>query len=348
MRKTTVVDGKHMRLGFTTGTCVVAAAKAAIEALEKREPIHVVEVKVPAGDVLAIDVYERMRSDSTATYSVIKDSGDDPDITNGMEIFVTIKKTDSGRVAWERGVGVGTFTEDGLMGKAGELAVNPVPRREIEKLLRAHMDKGIAIKIDIPEGEELAKKTFNPRLGIVGGLSILGTSGLVVPMSKSAYVATIDLELKKLRKSGADAVILTPGNYGEERAEALGLHAPVVKVSNYFGDALCLARDLGFREITLMGHVGKMAKVSIGIYQTHSAVADGRMEAIAYYMAKAGAGMAEMDAVEAEKTADQAIKKAAALGYETIMEAMERGIEKRVPLYLKTEDIKIRAMIYTM
>lgn len=348
MRKTTVVDGKHMRLGFTTGTCVVAAAKAAIEALEKRETIHLVEVRVPAGDVLAIDVYEHLRSDSTATYSVIKDSGDDPDITNGMEIFVTIKKTNTGDVVWERGVGVGTFTEDGLMGKAGELAVNPVPRREIEKLLRAHMDKGIAIKIDIPEGEELAKKTFNPRLGIVGGLSILGTSGLVVPMSKSAYVATIDLELKKLRKSGADAVILTPGNYGEERAEALGLHAPVVKVSNYFGDALCLARDLGFREITLMGHVGKMAKVSIGIYQTHSAVADGRMEAIAYYMAKAGAGMAEMDAVEAEKTADQAIKKAAALGYETIMEAMERGIEKRVPLYLKTEDIKIRAMIYTM
>ena len=119
MKKTTVVDGKHMRLGFTTGTCVVAAAKAAIEALEKRETIHLVEVKVPAGDVLAIDVYEQFRSDSTATYSVIKDSGDDPDITNGMEIFVTITKTNTGEVRWEKGVGVGTFTEDGLMGKAG-------------------------------------------------------------------------------------------------------------------------------------------------------------------------------------------------------------------------------------
>ena len=348
MKRTTVVDGKHMRLGFTTGTCVVAAAKAAIEALESREAIHAVQVTVPAGDVLTIDVCERMRSESVATYSVIKDSGDDPDITNGMEIFVTITKTETCSVVWERGIGVGTFTEDGLMGKAGELAVNPVPRREIEKLLKEHMGSGIAIRIDIPEGEELAKKTFNPRLGIVGGLSILGTSGLVVPMSKSAYVATIDLELKKLRKSGADAVILTPGNYGEERAAALGLDGAVVKVSNYFGDALCLARDLGFRKITLMGHIGKMAKVAIGIYQTHSAVADGRMEAIAYYMAKAGATVADMEAVEKEKTADQAIKKAAALGYENIMEAMERGIEKRVPLYLKTEDIKIRAIIYTM
>ena len=348
MNKTTVVDGKHMRLGFTTGTCVVAAAKAAIEALEKREAIHLVQVRVPAGDVLTIEVHEQTRSEAAATYSVIKDSGDDPDITNGMEIFVTIRKTDTGDVRWEKGVGVGTFTEDGLMGKAGELAVNPVPRREIETLLRAHMDQGIAIRIDIPEGEALAKRTFNPRLGIVGGLSILGTSGLVVPMSKSAYVATIDLELKKLRRSGGDAVILTPGNYGEERAASLGLNEPVVKVSNYFGDALCLARDLGFREITLMGHVGKMAKVAIGIYQTHSAVSDGRMEAIAYYMAKAGAGVAEMDAVEREKTADQAIKKAAALGYENIMAAMERGIEKRVPIYLKTDAIKIRAMIYTM
>lgn len=348
MNKTTVVDGKHMRLGFTTGTCVVAAAKAAIEAMKRRETIHVVEVRVPAGDVLIIDVHEQKRSEKAATYSVIKDSGDDPDITNGMEIFVTITKTDTGDVRWEKGVGVGTFTEDGLMGKAGELAVNPVPRREIENLLRANMDEGIAIRIDIPEGEALAKRTFNPRLGIVGGLSILGTSGLVVPMSKSAYVATIDLELKKLRRSGADAVILTPGNYGEERAAALGLDVAVVKVSNYFGDALCLARDLGFREITLMGHVGKMAKVAIGIYQTHSATADGRMESIAYYMAKAGASVAEMDAVEAEKTADQAIKKAAAMGYEKIMEAMERGIEKRVSLYLKTEDIKIHAIIYTM
>ncbi len=348
MNKTTVVDGKHMRLGYTTGTCVVAAAKAAIFSLEKNEVVESVQVSVPAGDVLLIDVEEIFRRENTATYGVKKDSGDDPDITDGMAIHVTITKTDTGDIRWEKGVGVGTFSEDSLLGRAGELAVNPVPRREITKVLTEHMDRGISIRIDIPEGEALAKKTFNPRLGIVGGLSILGTTGLVVPMSKSAYVATIDMELKALAKAGYRAVILTPGNYGEKAAASMGLTIPVVKVSNYFGDGLCLARDLGFREITLMGHIGKMAKVSIGIFQTHSAVADGRMEAIAYYMAKAGASGSDMEKVEREKTADQAIKKAIALGYDTIISDMERGIEKRVRLYVKAEDIVVHAHIYTM
>lgn len=346
--RSTIVDGKPMRMGYTTGTCAVAAAKAAITSLEKGETVDLVRVQVPAGDVLSIETREISRTENRATYSVIKDSGDDPDITDGMELQVIIEKTTDGKISWRKGRGVGVFTEDSLFGTVGELAINPVPKRELANLLKEHMGEGIAIEINIPRGEELAAKTFNPRLGIVGGLSILGTSGLVRPMSKDAYVATIHMELESLKHSGAEHIILTPGHYGESYAKKHYVGIPVVQVSNYFGDALCLSRDKGFNEITVLGHIGKMAKLAIGIFQTHSAVADGRMESLAYYLGKLNAPREFIDSIENEVTAERAFIRCEEEGYGAISREMECGIEKRIMRYLKRDDLKIHGKIYTM
>lgn len=346
--RSTIVDGKSMRMGYTTGTCAVAATQAALTSLDRGETVDLVRVQVPAGDVLAIETREISRTYERATYSVIKDSGDDPDITDGMELQVTVEKTEDGKITWRKGKGVGVFTEDSLFGTAGELAINPVPKKEITKILEEHKGEGIAIEINIPEGEALAKKTFNPRLGIVGGLSILGTSGLVRPMSKDAYVATINMELESLKHLGAESIVLTPGHYGENYAKKHYENCRVVQVSNYFGDALCLARDKGFRKIILFGHIGKMAKLAIGIFQTHSAVADGRMEALAYYLFKMNAPREFIESVEKEVTAERALIRCREEGYGDILEAMERGIEERVKRYLKREDMDIHGKIYTM
>ena len=245
-------------------------------------------------------------------------------------------------------MGVGVFTEDSLFGTAGELAINPVPKKEIKKILEEHKGEGIAIEINIPEGEALAKKTFNPRLGIVGGLSILGTSGLVRPMSKDAYVATINMELESLKHLGVKSIVLTPGHYGENYAKKHYENDRVVQVSNYFGDALCLARDKGFQKIIVLGHIGKMAKLAIGIFQTHSAVADGRMESLAYYLFKMNAPREFIESVEKEVTAERALIRCREEGYGDILEVMERGIEERVKRYLKREDMDIHGKIYTM
>lgn len=346
--RSTIVDGKSMRMGYTTGTCAVAATQAAITSLESGETVDLVRVQVPAGDVLAIETREISRTHERATYSVIKDSGDDPDITDGMELQVTVEKTEDGKITWRKGKGVGVFTEDSLFGTAGELAINPVPKKEITKILEEHKGEGIAIEINIPEGEALAKKTFNPRLGIVGGLSILGTSGLVRPMSKDAYVATINMELESLKHLGVESIVLTPGHYGEKYAKEHYENDRVVQVSNYFGDALCLARDKGFQKIIVLGHIGKMAKLAIGIFQTHSAVADGRMESLAYYLFKMNATREFIESVEKEVTAERALIRCREEGYGDILEVMERGIEKRVKRYLKREDMDIHGKIYTM
>ncbi|WP_322622733.1 cobalt-precorrin-5B (C(1))-methyltransferase CbiD, partial [Aedoeadaptatus coxii] len=346
--RSTIVDGKSMRMGYTTGTCAVAATQAAITSLESGETVDLVRVQVPAGDVLAIETREISRTHERATYSVIKDSGDDPDITDGMELQVTVEKTEDGKITWRKGMGVGVFTEDSLFGTAGELAINPVPKKEIKKILEEHKGEGIAIEINIPEGEALAKKTFNPRLGIVGGLSILGTSGLVRPMSKDAYVATINMELESLKHLGVKSIVLTPGHYGENYAKKHYENDRVVQVSNYFGDALCLARDKGFQKIIVLGHIGKMAKLAIGIFQTHSAVADGRMESLAYYLFKMNAPREFIESVEKEVTAERALIRCREEGYGDILEVMERGIEERVKRYLKREDMDIHGKIYTM
>ena len=231
----------------------------------------------------------------TVRCAVKKDSGDDPDVTKGILIFAEVRKAPSG-VLIDGGEGVGRVTRPGLDQNVGEAAINSTPRRMIEETVRGVFKKtgyagGVSVTISVPQGRELAHRTFNPRLGIEGGISIVGTSGIVEPMSSAALVDTIRLELSVLRGSGAREVLLTPGNYGERfAAEELGLDlSRRVVCSNFIGDAIDNAVLCGFEKILLVGHIGKLVKLGIGMLNTHSAYGDGRMETLAACALEGGA-----------------------------------------------------------
>ncbi|MDO5301293.1 MAG: cobalt-precorrin-5B (C(1))-methyltransferase CbiD [Tissierellia bacterium] len=342
-----VVDGQKMRLGFTTGTCALAATTAAIEALERGKPVSEVVLEAD-GYTLELEVSEEGRSENTATYSIVKDAGDDPDDTHGIRIYSEVTFTGDGEITLDGGEGIGRIRQKGLFGAIGEAAINPKPKERLMKLLEEHRGSGIRCIISAPEGVEIAKKTFNPFLGIEGGISILGTRGIVYPMSKDAYVATMTLAMDKFYDQGFRAIHLTPGNYGHRWAEASGNDAPIVEVSNYFGDGLRYAANKGFETIHVSGHIGKMSKLSVGIFNTHSAVSDTRMEAFVYYLVFLGAPMALIEAVDGVLTAEEALKLVREAGYgERLLTAMSRGVEERIKKYVR-RDVAIRAAIYSM
>ncbi len=286
-------DGKKLRLGYTTGSCAAAAAKAAAWMLLTGCRKDRVTLETPKGIRLDLQVQEITRSPERVSCAIEKDSGDDPDVTRGALIFAEVSRRDDPGIVIDGGKGIGRVTRRGLDQPVGSAAINSVPRQMIrenveEVIHLADYKGGLQILISVPDGEELAKKTFNPRLGIVGGISILGTTGIVEPMSEQALVDTIRVELRQRRADGADYVLLTPGNYGAEfiRGE-LGLDLKIaVQVSNFIGDALDLCRELGFRGALLIGHVGKLVKIGGGMLNTHSKYGDCRMEILA---AQAGA-----------------------------------------------------------
>lgn len=286
--------GKPLRMGYTTGSCSAAAARAAAALLLTGTAPDSVRIETPAGIAVEIEVEESLLTSDSARCTVRKDAGDDPDVTDGALIGCTVSAIPGGfRV--EGGDGVGRVTKAGLACAVGESAINPVPRRMIAEQLAqaarlADYQGGLLAVVDVPEGEALALRTFNPRLGIVGGISILGTTGIVEPMSESALVATIRAELDTLAAAGGSTVLLVPGNYGEEFARerwSLSLERGV-KCSNYIGEALDYAVAEGFRRILLLGHGGKLVKLAAGIMNTHSRIADGRMEILTAHAALAG------------------------------------------------------------
>lgn len=286
------VNGREMKRGYTTGSCAAAAAKAAMLLLFTGQAPDQVELITPGGIRLNLELLDIQREPGRASCAVRKDAGDDPDITNGVLVYAQARET-SGGIEIKGGQGVGVVTRPGLPVEVGRPSINPIPlkmiREEADRLLPP--GKGVEITISIPGGEELAKKTFNPRLGIVGGLSILGTTGIVEPMSQEAWQESLRLELAVIARQGHRRVILVPGNYGETFAcNTLGLkNQPLVKMSNYVGYTLKAALSLGFSELLLVGDVGKFIKVAAGIFNTHSGVADARMEIMAAYAASLGA-----------------------------------------------------------
>ena len=299
-----VKDGKKLRLGYTTGSCAAAAAKAAAWMLltgRKRERIDLV---TPSGIALDLQVHDiEMHSDHVSC-SIEKDSGDDPDVTKGTHIFARVfrsgpsdyRTADIGeRIIIDGGEGIGRVTRRGLDQPPGAAAINSVPRKmirenveEVCKLM--DYDGGLSVIISAPEGTMLAKKTFNPRLGIEGGISILGTTGIVEPMSEQSLIDTIRTELKQRREEGQRFVLLTPGNYGEEYIRQ---HIPVdpecaVMTSNFIGESLRICRELGFEGALLVGHIGKLVKIAGGLMNTHSKYGDCRMEIMTAYAAAEG------------------------------------------------------------
>ncbi|MBE6990942.1 MAG: cobalamin biosynthesis protein CbiD [Ruminococcaceae bacterium] len=289
------INGKLLRCGYTTGSCAAAAASAAARMLLTGAAVDSVTLETPAGVRLMLDILEPEPGRDFASCAVRKDSGDDPDVTNGVLVFARAERTASG-ITVDGGEGVGRVTKPGLDQPVGAAAINSTPRRMIaDHVAQVCREQGygggIAITISIPGGRELAARTFNPRMGIEGGISVLGTSGIVEPMSNRALVDTVALELRQLAARGSDRVLLVPGNYGRDfAAERLRLRPDAcVSCSNFIGDAIDAAVEHGFREILLIGHIGKLVKLGIGQTNTHSSAGDGRMETLAACAALCGA-----------------------------------------------------------
>lgn len=286
-----------MRQGFTTGSCAAAAAKAATYMLLSGKRKDNIEIETPAGKMFAASIVDIEMTENAVSCAVIKDGGDDPDVTTGAHICARVEYTSDATaesITIDGGTGVGRVTKPGLNQPVGNAAINSVPRQMIVKEVEEvrnffdYKDK-LKITISVPEGIELADKTFNPRLGIVGGISILGTTGIVEPMSNQALIETIRVELNQKYAMGYRSICISPGNYGLDFMKAnydFNLDY-AVKCSNFIGLTLDMACETGFEEILLIGHMGKLVKLAGGIMNTHSKEADCRMEIMTSLLLKA-------------------------------------------------------------
>ena len=343
------VDGQKLRLGYTTGSCAVAAAKAAAIMLTGGTAVSKVSINTPAGIKLDLDVLHAELGADYASCAIQKDAGDDTDLTDGMEIFARVTKRSDGQITVDGGEGIGRITRKGLFGEIGEAAINPVPRRLIAEELGQISPCGFDVVIYAPEGELIAKRTFNKNIGIVGGVSIIGTRGIVYPKSEEAYKKTIELELHAVKENdGIGALLLVPGAHGIKTAAELGINVPAVEMSNFAGFALTAAYMEGFRNFYIVGHIGKLAKIALGIFQTHNRTADTRMEAFVYYLALREAPIALVKKVMEALTAEEASELVIAAGYENIFFDMEEGICSRIKTYLKVDDVQVHCRIYSM
>lgn len=284
-----------MRFGFTTGSCAAAAAKAAAYMLlfgvEKKK----ITIETPKCIPYEAEILDICRQERQVSCAVRKDGGDDPDVTSGILIYAAVSMEDSvaageglPHITLDGGIGVGRVTKPGLDQPVGNAAINHVPRemiiKEVGEVCRqADYQGSISVCIYVPDGEAIAQKTFNPRLGIEGGISIIGTSGIVEPMSHQALLDTIRVELNQRKVLGFDYVAVSPGNYGLDymrQAYHYDLNRSV-KCSNFIGDTIDMAKELGFSHMLITGHIGKLIKVAGGILNTHSKEGDCRMELLA-------------------------------------------------------------------
>ena len=307
----------ELRFGFTTGSCAAAASKAAVWMLLSGKERNHITIDTPKGIAYEAEIEDIRRLEDRVRCAVRKDGGDDPDITTGSLIYseVSFTKDPDSKVVIEGGEGVGTVTKPGLDRPVGDAAINSVPRQMIEKEVLEVCEffdfkGGIRVIISVPGGEELALKTFNPKLGIEGGISIIGTSGIVEPMSTQAILDTIRLELKQRRVQGYDYAAVSPGNYGLEFMQnTYGYDLDKsIKCSNFIGVTMDMAAELGFKRILYVGHIGKLIKVAGGIMNTHSKEADCRMEIMAASAARHGADIETVRRILDCVTTEEAIK----------------------------------------
>lgn len=295
----------ELRKGFTTGSCAAAAAKAACRMLLSGSEVDRISIITPKGPAFDAEILNTERTAEYVKCAVRKDGGDDPDITTGALIEAEVRfacaeegaeKGSAPRVIIKGGKGVGRVTRPGLDQPVGEAAINSVPREMITREVTEVLDmldcsEAVTVTISVPEGEELALHTFNPRLGIEGGISIIGTSGVVEPMSRQAILDTIRVELRQKRAEGHDIAFISPGNYGLDfMKETYDVDLDrSVKCSNFVGETIDMICELGFSGMLLTGHIGKLVKVAGGIMNTHSREADCRMEIIAAAAVREGA-----------------------------------------------------------
>ena len=347
-------DGKKLRFGYTTGSCAAAAAKAAAWMLLTGQRKETISLITPKGVPLTLPVLEISMELNRVSCAIRKDSGDDPDVTNGTLVYAEVTVKEAPGIAIDGGFGVGRVTKKGLDQPVGNAAINSVPRQMIrenleEILALTDAQCGLNVTISVPEGERLAKQTFNPRLGIVGGISILGTTGIVEPMSEKALVDTIRVELNQRKANGDEYVLLTPGNYGCDFIRAgLSLSAEqAVQSSNFIGQTLDICRELGFRGALLVGHIGKLVKLGGGMMNTHSKYGDCRMEILAAHAGVAGLAPAQIGEILQCVACDDALRIIMDAG---CFEKTMTGLTKRILFHLRHragEDMEIGTILFS-
>ena len=376
MEKYVYVDGKKYRRGYTTGSCAAAATKAAIAMLLCGNKVDTVDISTPKGIDLTIDVYNCEIGKNYALCSVKKDGGDDIDVTHKMDIFSKVeiiseenipdfcaaKKSDFLEIT--AGVGIGKVTRKGLSIEPGRPAINPVPLKmiaeEAEKIIE-ELDvdiydylagKKLLATIYAPDGEKIAENTFNSNLGIEGGISIIGTSGIVEPMSDEGWKNALSAELSIKKEEGLKEIILVPGNIGYDKMvnEFKAEPEKVVKMSNFVGYMLMECKRLGFEKITIAGHIGKLIKVSGGIMNTHSRVADARRDIMVANLALLGCEREILEEINSCLTTDAMIPIIKENGKEEVFEALAEKAANRAWKYLREgkENIEIEVYMFSM
>lgn len=355
-----------MRYGFTTGSCAAAAAKAAAWMLLTGEEKQTITISTPKGISYTAQLEETERTQERVSCAVRKDSGDDPDITNGVLVYAAVSciptvlqsddcnQNEDGSIIIKGGEGIGRVTCPGLEQPVGAAAINRVPRemiqREVQEVCRlADYNGSLLVEISIPGGRELAAKTFNPRLGIADGLSVLGTSGIVEPMSSKALLDTIRVELRVKRAAGLRKIAVSPGNYGQDYLRRNWNYDldKSVKCSNFIGDTLDMAAEEGFEEVLLLGHIGKLIKLSGGIMNTHSREGDCRMELFAAAAIRADVPKELLPCLLNCLTTEQAVKLLADCGKQ---EEVMRLVMEKAMFYLKKRAagrLEVQCMMYS-
>ena len=326
---------KNLRSGYTTGACSAAGVKAALFFF-RGEVVDSVEIHALDGTLLNIPIEKISEVDDGILVEVKKFSGDDPDITNGVSIFIKIRRLEKNSgIVFKAGLGIGIVTKSGLQIPVGEPAINPKPRELIRRVADEFDESDLEITISIPEGIELAKKTLNPTLGIVGGLSILGTTGVLRPMSEDAFKNSLVPQISIALAAGFKTQIFVPGAIGKilARKKRLNQNA-IIETSNFIGHMLENAADLGVEKILLLGHIGKLAKVACGSFHTHNRISDGRMEVIAAYSALHGMDSAGIEKILACATTEEAVDVVKNYQLETVFNDIARRASERSMRYV--------------
>ena len=362
-----------MRYGFTTGSCAAAASKAAAYMLLTGNKKESISIMTPKGILFHARILEIIRTEQEVTCAVEKDGGDDPDITTGALIYSTVRfrtssekimeeefpeknklREKNNRIFIEGGKGVGRVTKPGLDQPVGNAAINHVPREMITKEVQevctlTDFSGDLDIIISVPEGEQLAEQTFNPRLGILGGISILGTSGIVEPMSAQALLDTIRVELNQKKAQGYEIAAVSPGNYGLDymkRTYQYDLDQSV-KCSNFVGDTIDMAIEIGFSKMLFTGHIGKLVKVAGGMMNTHSKEGDCRMEILTAAAVKNQVPYAVLEDILQCVTTEEALRKLDACGKK---EAVMQELLKKICFYMNKRTagkMQIEVILYS-
>jgi cobalt-precorrin-5B (C1)-methyltransferase len=320
-----VLTDAGLKRGYTTGSCATAAVKAALLALLCNESPTEVNVTLPDGlHFLTIPIDCVTRETGNVIHAeVIKDGGDDPDQTHRARIFAKVRRNDHGDIVFQRGEGVGIVTQVGLQAAVGEPAINPVPRQmminavhEVLEESDRRIDPGFDLMIGCRNGEQIAKRTFNPRLGIEGGISILGTTGIVEPKSKAAFQASVQVYIRVALGDRPDEIVLAPGNLGQRFARSYLRLPPkrVVQMSNFIGFALeCVEQSLAEHQhrlpvLWLVGHPGKLAKILAGEWDTHSGRSLSAIQSISLVAQEFGLPVAVLEVLGRCRSIEEAIE----------------------------------------